>query len=194
MGRKSMADKRRKEILDAFETCINTHGFSQSTTRRIADIAGVKQPMIAHYFGNKGGMVKALVARLEADYLSRLTDSLGNAIGHKRLKLAFDFLFNPAVLGGGQQGILLGQLLAAISYDEGLRLRMVRMYKRFLYHTEAEIQRAFPSADKRKCRRTAYGILSLGIGNDLLVSVWLKLPNRNLARACAEQLIAGLRN
>ena len=99
MGRKSVADIRREEILDAFETCINTHGFHASSTRRIAAIAGIKQPLIAHYFGNKAAMVQALVARIEGHYIDRLTDVLGAARGRQRLKRALDFLFGPEVLG-----------------------------------------------------------------------------------------------
>lgn len=194
MGRKSVADVRRKEILDAYEKCMRTYGFHQSSTRKIAELAGVKQPVIAHYFGNKANLTQALVERVTGYYLSRLAEVLGDSHGEKRLEKALDWLFGPDFLGETTKERPLAELLAAARRDNDLRLKIVEMYKKFLVACEAELQTAFPAASPEKCRQVAYGVLSMGSGNDLMVSIGLAFKNGNLARRCAEGLIRGLQD
>jgi len=192
MGRKSLAPLRQQEILDAFERCIEKYGFAQSSTRRIADEAGINQPMIAHYFGNKETLVTALVSQVFDRYRSRLRDTIGQADGSDRLKLALDFVFGPGVLGKEAKGNTLGQLLVAAKQDDGLRARMKAMYEGFYKLCEEELQLAFPQTSQEECKQVAYGIVCLGVGNDILITVELPYSNRMLARFCAERLISRL--
>ncbi len=192
MGRKSVADIRRKEILDAYEACVRDYGFHQSSTRKIAEIAGVKQPAIAHYFGNKASLVQALVEKVGGYYLSRLEQTLEETTGEQRLEKALDWLFGPDFLGQRTKQRPLAELLAAARRDDDLRQKVVEMYKTFLSACEAELRKVFPEAPEEKTRQVAYGVLSMGSGNDLMVSIGLAYTNRNLARRCAEQLIMSL--
>lgn len=189
MGRKSIADIRREEILDAYEDCIRAYGYHQSSTHRIAEHGGFKQPLIAHYFGNKAGLVEALAERVENHYMSQLEEAVGEAVGMERLGRIMDYLFSPEFLGKGEKDRPLVELLAASKHDRMLQSRLIRMYNDFLSRGEREIQAVFPDAPEKLRRRVAYGVLSLAVGNDLLVSVGLEFANRTQARRAAETLI-----
>ena len=51
MGRKSLANERREQILDAFAIYLRQHGFEGCTLERVAEIAGVQRSIIRHYIG-----------------------------------------------------------------------------------------------------------------------------------------------
>jgi AcrR family transcriptional regulator len=192
MGRKSIAPQRQEEILDAFEHCIEKYGFSNSSTHRISEAANMKQPMIAHYFGNKRAMIDALVQRIMIDYISRLQKKLGNATGELRIQRLLDFIFGPGVLGGKAKRKVLIQLLAAAPHDEKLRVQMQSMYQSFIEVAMLELQQAFPDIAPEKLKEGAYGILCLAVGNDTILLTAVPYANRKYARQCAEALISGL--
>ena len=192
MGRKSIAPQRQKDILDAFERCIEKYGFSNSSTYRISEEAEMKQQMIAHYFGNKRTLVDALVKRIMNDYVSRLQKKLGNATGGLRIQRLLDFIFGPGLLGGKAKRKILIQLLAAAPHDEKLRVQIQFMYQSFFEIGRQELQQAFPDIAAEKIKVCAYGVLCLAVGNDTVLLTTLPYTNRKFARQCAEELISGL--
>lgn len=194
MGRKSIAPQRKEEILDAYERCIEMYGFAGSSTRHIADKAGMRQSMIAHYFGSKSALVDALVRRIMNDYVVRMQTELGSSTGDTRLKKLLDFLFGPGLLGNKTKRNLIGQLLAASAGDEKLCEHMKFMYQSFIEIGIREMQRFMPEIAEDKNKECVYGILCLAVGNDAVLSVNLPYSNRKLARQCAAALINNLRS
>lgn len=194
MGRKNLADIRKNEILDAFEVCVGRFGFHQSSTRKIAEQAGVKQPLIAHYFGSKDALIEALVERIENYYISQLFSTLENSRDDQRLDEALAFLFGPQVLGPNAARLPLSALIAAARNNAILQHRMIRMYNRFLSICCDELRRAAPAASDQRIQEVGYGILSLGIGNDILISTGVTGLNPGLAQACARDLVRNLKN
>ena len=57
MGRKSIADIRRKEIVEAFFKVVAEKGLAKATIREVAEVAGCSQGMLHHYFTNKEEMI-----------------------------------------------------------------------------------------------------------------------------------------
>jgi AcrR family transcriptional regulator len=55
---------RRQEILDAAAQVFAQHGFRGSTTRRIADAAGVNEVTLFRYFGSKDVLLRAAMEHL----------------------------------------------------------------------------------------------------------------------------------
>jgi AcrR family transcriptional regulator len=64
----------RSEILDAALALVREGGPEAATARAICDRAGVKQPTLYHYFGDLGGLRRAIVAA-----------AFDQAIGQKRV-------------------------------------------------------------------------------------------------------------
>ncbi|RJP68538.1 MAG: TetR family transcriptional regulator [Candidatus Abyssobacteria bacterium SURF_17] len=68
MGRKSIADIRKEEIIDAFFKVVAEKGLANATIREIAEAAGCSQGMLHHYFENKEAMVLGVVENVIASY------------------------------------------------------------------------------------------------------------------------------
>lgn len=68
-------------LLDATIRCLAEHGYAATTTRRVAELAGVSQGAQQHYFPTKSALVEAalqrLMDRLLADAVSRNLEALG---------------------------------------------------------------------------------------------------------------------
>src|SRR5215471_6974743 len=82
MGRPSLADTRRPQILRAFEDCVLKYGLEGSSLERIAQQAGVRRSLIRHYFGNKDELAEALVAGIIERTIAESQD-LANASGEQ---------------------------------------------------------------------------------------------------------------
>jgi TetR/AcrR family transcriptional regulator, regulator of cefoperazone and chloramphenicol sensitivity len=52
-------EESRERLLHAAVACFATHGFSKTTTRMIANQAGVNIAAISYYFGDKAGLYRA---------------------------------------------------------------------------------------------------------------------------------------
>lgn len=65
--RRTQAERReatRTALLDATIECLVDHGYSGTTTARVADLAGVSRGAQIHYFENKAALVAAAVDHL----------------------------------------------------------------------------------------------------------------------------------
>jgi AcrR family transcriptional regulator len=65
----------RDRILQAAISLFAEDGFDAVSTREIAASAGVHQPVIAHYFGDKQGLYDACARAVIAGYLAHLSDT-----------------------------------------------------------------------------------------------------------------------
>lgn len=68
MGRKSIAEIRRKEIVEAFFKVIAEKGLSKATIREVAEAAGCSQGMLHHYFTNKEELILEVLDYVTAAY------------------------------------------------------------------------------------------------------------------------------
>ncbi|MHA7879209.1 MAG: transcriptional regulator BetI [Saccharospirillum sp.] len=79
MPKVGMEPIRRRQLIEATRISIGEEGFAATTVQRIARRAGVSAGIIAHYFGNKIGLLEAtmreLLAQLKLDLIQRLPDN-----------------------------------------------------------------------------------------------------------------------
>lgn len=61
----------RAEILDAATAVVSEHGVDGATTREICDRAGVTAPTLYHHFGDKQGLMDAVVTEAFERYLEQ---------------------------------------------------------------------------------------------------------------------------
>ncbi|WP_284536374.1 TetR/AcrR family transcriptional regulator [Nocardioides sp. T2.26MG-1] len=79
-GRRSGHSESRESILAAARELFAERGYAGTTVRAIADRAGVDAALIAHFFGDKGGLfaaVAGLPARVPGDLLDALSPPEG---------------------------------------------------------------------------------------------------------------------
>jgi TetR/AcrR family transcriptional regulator, transcriptional repressor of bet genes len=71
MGRRSLRQERRAELVTAFARVLARHGFAGATVAAVASEAGVSPSIVHHYFTDKGELLAALVAELLARFRRR---------------------------------------------------------------------------------------------------------------------------
>lgn len=68
----------RAALLDATITCLVEHGYTRTTTGRIAEAAGVSRGAQLRYFRNRADMVTAAVSRLATLRVESFIESIGS--------------------------------------------------------------------------------------------------------------------
>lgn len=68
----------RAALLDATIDCLVEHGYTRTTTGRIAEAAGVSRGAQLRYFSNRADLVTAAVARLATRQVESFTETIGS--------------------------------------------------------------------------------------------------------------------
>ncbi|VEG51199.1 transcriptional regulator [Mycolicibacterium aurum] len=71
-GRQERGDRTRELLIDETVRCIREEGFSAASARHIIERAGVSWGVIQHHFGDRDGLLTAVIE----DALDRLVESL----------------------------------------------------------------------------------------------------------------------
>src|SRR5277367_98656 len=71
-GRQERGDRTRDLLIDETVKCIREEGFSAASARHIIERAGVSWGVIQHHFGDRDGLLTAVIE----DAVDRLTASL----------------------------------------------------------------------------------------------------------------------
>jgi AcrR family transcriptional regulator len=66
----------KKVILDATEKIMCEEGYAAVSSRRVAEVAGLKSQLVHYHFGTMENLLLALFRRSEEDYLARQVRSL----------------------------------------------------------------------------------------------------------------------
>jgi TetR/AcrR family transcriptional regulator, transcriptional repressor of bet genes len=96
MGRPSLAEPRRRQIVDALRATIVKHGLAGASVQRIAAEAGVPAGLIHHYFASKEDLLIATVDQVVEDLRAPLMAELDVLDPDRALARALDFLFIEA--------------------------------------------------------------------------------------------------
>jgi AcrR family transcriptional regulator len=191
MSRPSLAETRRREILDAAEACVLEHGIEGVTFARVAERAGVRTSIVPHYFGSKGALLAALVDRTLDRVQAVLDAAVDGATGRTRLERLLDVLF------GGELAVprvilVIDQLRASSYFNEATRTRLVGMFRHFDALAEEVLQEAHPDAPAELRRSIAYAVLCLGDANNSFRAHGFPARYDHHAREAAWVLLAAL--
>ncbi len=86
-------DDTRAKIIDETVRCINEEGFSAATAKHVAERAGVTWGVIQYHFGDRNGLLMAVVD----DGVARLVDSLSSAdVGELPLRTRIEVVVDTA--------------------------------------------------------------------------------------------------
>lgn len=90
-----MSDENRSRILRKALGLFVAHGYDGVGVQQIAQAAGITKPTLYHYFGNKAGLLTALLDESVTPFQQALTDAAGDRDGLAALtsvaKVTFDF-------------------------------------------------------------------------------------------------------
>ena len=162
MGRKSLANERRQQILEAFEVCIRQYGLQGSSLEQIARQAGVKRSIIRHYIGNRDDLIEAAVARIINNYRQDLADAIQNLSQTQIIPELLDYLF--CYKEGDERShydILVNALWATQERDPRTHRLLLNLYREFEELIFQALTYAYPAAPEPKRRGVAFSTMCL---------------------------------
>lgn len=71
MGRPSVREERRAQLIDAFARVLAEHGYAGATIAAVADAAGVSPGLVHHHFADKADLLRGLLSTLLARFRRR---------------------------------------------------------------------------------------------------------------------------
>jgi AcrR family transcriptional regulator len=193
VGRKSLAEQRRAEILEAYMRCIPVHGLD-APLEQIADTAGMQRSLIRHYVGNRDALVDEVVARIIERYLARLRalDAAIPASAAEALAATLDYLFPDAPATDPDEAVLLHVLLASQERYPAAKARLHGLFEALIDLLLADVQRACPRANPDEARGAAYSLLCLAMSSQSLHGLGLDAGYLLHARRAAARIVASL--
>lgn len=131
MGRKSVAEQRRSEIITAFYRCVVQDGFAKTSVRKIAAEAGLLPSAIHHYFKGRDEMVEELVIH----FTNRIFRALEKKLAvlndpANRLSAGIEFIFSPDMINEEYSGFFL-ECCAESRHNPRVRQTLAGLFRRF---------------------------------------------------------------
>ncbi|MFO8048545.1 MAG: TetR/AcrR family transcriptional regulator [Desulfosudaceae bacterium] len=108
MGRKSLAEQRRQEIIDAFYHCVNADGMANASIRKIAREAGLQPSMIHHYFKDRDEMIEQMVEAFADNIFNDFIAEIKRYDDPEtRFFKALEFMYSPGMINDEYSGFFL---------------------------------------------------------------------------------------
>lgn len=194
MGRKSVADERRQEILAAFERCIVKFGLEGSTLERIAEEAGLRRSLIRHYIGNRDELVDELIERTVENYLAEAAAEFEGVADENYVAVLLDSLFKAEIHYTPADQIVIAILMTAKERYPKARQLLTEMFTTLVESLAGDLKRIYPYAESHACVDVAYALLNLSMNHESMLWLGMNPDYTQAARHSAEILLASLAN
>lgn len=193
MGRKSLANERQEQILDAFEVCIRQYGLDGSSLEKIAEEAGVKRAIIRHYIGNRDDLIAAAVSRIIAGFQEELTFAIESLTPAELIPALLDHLFcyedNEEI---SDYDTLVQALWATKDRDPQTHKQLLNLYHQFENIVLDALNYVFPDSPLEQRQQVAFGIMCLANDTWSMVDLGFDKNRYDYGRFAAETLITTL--
>jgi TetR/AcrR family transcriptional repressor of bet genes len=140
MGRPSLAEPRRRQIIDGLRAAIVKHGLAGASVARIAAEAGMPAGLVHHYFVSKEDLLIATVDQVVEDLRAPLKAELDVLDPERALARALDFLFIEAP-ADQQRRVLFAEIWIAALRRPQLRRRVAALYVEMMNELTALLDR-----------------------------------------------------
>ncbi|MEM7455651.1 MAG: TetR/AcrR family transcriptional regulator [Planctomycetota bacterium] len=192
MGRPSLAEQRKAEILDAFGRCVARFGLEGSTLEHIAEEAGMKRSILRHYLGNRDDLVHSLARKVIADYRGITESSLDTFRDGNRSTNLVDFLLPTQAFGSTEQLLILEGLIGASGKYPRV-MKLVRGYvEDFVDLVAQQLKLISPETARSRCWDTAYALVCISFNQESLQPLKLEPKYLKAARKMARDLIKNI--
>jgi AcrR family transcriptional regulator len=191
VGRRSLADERSAQILDAVQVCLVKYGLAETTLHRIAQEAGVATTIIRHYLGDKQAVIRAAVERSLRNVRDAMLEATEGAPPDKRLAVQLDVIFDRR-LAVPEINQIVDELVAASYFDPFTLAQLRVLYRQLQAGLRAALEQAFPVADPRQVDIAAHGLLALGHAGATFGWLDFDTDHYRKLRAAADALVATL--
>ncbi|MBX3196473.1 MAG: TetR family transcriptional regulator [Microbacteriaceae bacterium] len=198
MGRPSVAEERRRQILEAAIRCLSRHGLSATTLDGIAAEAGMARGHVRHFAGNRDDILTGAALLL---YYGDLPDPEQIATGAhtgtflppdtNSIEAALDYLFGELAAPGPENAAALA-LVDAGRTNQRIHAVVSGAYLSSEVELAALIGGAAPRASTDDVASVAYGVVALALGNVFMSDIEVSDEHTRRARNNAERLVNGL--
>lgn len=139
MGRKSKADQRRSQIIEAFFHSVTEMGLSNASIRKIAAKAGVQPSVLHHYFSSREEIIEEAVIWFTDRIFKAFQDqvaasqTVAGGLDHPDradLDLGMAFIFSKGMINENHTGFFLECCVAA-RHNPRIRKTLADLFSRF---------------------------------------------------------------
>jgi AcrR family transcriptional regulator len=193
MGRRSLAEERTAEILDAFARCMVKYGLDTSLDQ-VAEEARISRSIIRHYIGNREQVVNVLIEHITTDYLAELRAEAAQIPQERMLTVTLDYLFGDEITYDQSDKLIFDVMMTARDRYLEAKQMLIGMFEQLIAMFADDLRRAYPQAAEGRCRDVAYSVLALAMSTESLMGLGMNSHHRAAARASAEALIVTLQS
>ena len=131
MGRKSIADERRTQIIQAFYLCVVKEGAAGASIRKIANEAGVSPSTLHHYFKDRDEIIEEAVVYFTDEIFNRFAEKITpHTDATIRLSKGIEFIFSKGMINPEATGFFLECCVAA-RHNARIRHTIADLFARF---------------------------------------------------------------
>jgi len=190
MGRPSLADVRRPQLLDAYAACLVRYGVAGTTLDRVAKEAGVTRGLVRHYLGNREEVLRALGEHVRAGYAEWLEELVDASQAGERLDAVIEGILSeqPRELYA-----VIDALFDEAPRDPRIAAVLREIYTGFEHAMEVELAVALPGSNPKARRQVAYAIVCMAFAETDFDQIGFRIDRRDTARAVARALVETLR-
>lgn len=192
MGRPSLAEKRKHEILGAFGRCVARFGLEGSTLEKIAEEAGMKRSILRHYIGNRDDLINELALKVVAEYRESNRQFFLTLPTNNRAKALVDLLLPAQPIGTTEQLLIIEGLIGASPQYPIVRKLVFDYIDSYIQLVADQLKLISPKSPPAKCWQFSYALICISFNQESLQP--LDLPGKYLkaARNTARMLIEEL--
>jgi AcrR family transcriptional regulator len=190
MGRKSLAEERREDILAAFERCIARYGIDVPL-EQIADEAGVKRSLIRHYLGNRDELVDQLIERIATEYPHQVATFIAKLLPDG-IDVLLDSFFVEDLMTPAWDVVVSAVMNTAQGHYPAAKQRVAQMMVDITEEVATAMRQLYPQASADAAYEVAYALVCLVQAHESMIDIGLDKRHTQFIRASAAHLIKGL--
>ncbi|MEO1933637.1 MAG: TetR/AcrR family transcriptional regulator [Myxococcales bacterium] len=185
-------DERRRQILDAFLTCIGRNGLERTTVSDVADEAGLQRTLVYHYFKDREILIDSLIQHVDVTMLRSRFDAALGTEPELSVSLLLDTVFdNTFFIPTGEKADAFSELVSLGTRNDHVRVKIHEMWENFLEAFEGALVAA-TGARQKDCAVVAYAVTCIFEHNAVMQLLLFGDEYNRRARAACELLISNL--
>ncbi len=167
MGRKSRADERRTQVVQAFYRCVIREGAANASIRKIASEAGVQPSTLHHYFTSRDEIIEEAVVYFTDLIFIGFREQMETEAGD-RVAQGIEFIFSKGMINKDHTGFFLECCVAA-RHNKRIRQTIAELFRRFRRAIVDHLETApgFAGLDQKRKELLASTIVAIHEGIEL---------------------------
>lgn len=186
VGRPSVRDERRKQIVDSFIELVAVKGLEHVSLDEVAGKAGVQRAALRHFVGNRDELTAAAIIEMTRYALVDLNTAMS-------LSELTAMLFNPERMQSLEVGELAwNELMPEAMRSSSMRAVIKQCYDQLLQLISNALRQQYPNAARGQIAETAYAIACMAEYNYTFQRLGYPRARCNALRKAAMTLAAQL--